>query len=303
MPRIRRRSIENTRLPENNWTEFGNVDQFHRVERKSNQNQLLFQTRIIGGRIPTSAYQSSFAVSLLDSDGNHFCGGTMLTRDSILTAAHCSNAATGKGPITVVIGRLRLSDESKGEKIRVRTERVHPQYSVQKSTIQWDYDFCIMLLRRPTRMNVRILDLNSDRRVPRAGSLVTAYGWGDTDKNLDVVALSDTLRFANLRTVSNSECDATTGTYGAYAVSYQGRVHANMMCAKNRKRDSCQGDSGGSLVYGNRLVGITSWGVGCNMRGFPGVYARVSSAIKWIQKNVCSMSMLPSARYQCGEPW
>ena len=42
-----------------------------------------------------------------------------------------------------------------------------------------------------------------------------------------------------------------------------------------------QGDSGGPVVYKNgdrpEVVGVTSWGFGCAIRRYPGVYAEVSS--------------------------
>lgn len=63
-----------------------------------------------------------------------------------------------------------------------------------------------------------------------------------------------------------------------------------MMCATGKSAtgitDSCQGDSGGSLICeeNGRFVvrGVTSWGQGCGVEGFPGVYARVTSAMSWI---------------------
>jgi secreted trypsin-like serine protease len=46
-----------------------------------------------------------------------------------------------------------------------------------------------------------------------------------------------------------------------------------------------QGDSGGPLVANNRLVGIVSWGEGCGLPQFPGVYTKVSEVRNWIAAN------------------
>ena len=59
-----------------------------------------------------------------------------------------------------------------------------------------------------------------------------------------------------------------------------------MMCAGEAGHDSCQGDSGGPLTCGEDdkiLCGIVSWGRGCALRGYPGVYAKVSAYIGWIE--------------------
>lgn len=46
--------------------------------------------------------------------------------------------------------------------------------------------------------------------------------------------------------------------------------------------DSCQGDSGGPLVYNNTLYGIVSWGEGCGVQGYPGIYTDVLYFQNWI---------------------
>jgi secreted trypsin-like serine protease len=56
-------------------------------------------------------------------------------------------------------------------------------------------------------------------------------------------------------------------------------------------KDGCQGDSGGPLICADEenqpvLVGVTSWGFGCAEPGHPGVWARVSSYVDWIEENM-----------------
>jgi len=259
-----------------------------------------FQTRIIGGK--PADLTDSFVVALYDKDGNHFCGGCLIAKDAILTAAHCSDTVTKKGPISIGIGRMKLSDKTAGEMIPVRREKLYPRYDPTQADINWEWDACIMWMATPTMTKARTILPNTSPYFPRAGNVVTAYGWGDTDKS-EVIEKSDMLQKASLRMISNEQCNESAGTYGAYQVSYKGRIQDNMLCANNRRRDSCQGDSGGPLVSNGVLVGIVSWGVGCRKKNFPGVYVRTSSIATWVNRNVCSFSMIVPPGMECNDQW
>jgi len=296
----RRRNSQVELLGVNNNTASSAIDQFHRDERELNR-LFPFQTRIIGGRASTDNSQS-YTVSLQDRLGNHFCGGSLVSKDTVLTAAHCTSEVTGRGQIYVVIDRRTLSSSSDGERLKVKIERIHPKYDIIKANVEWKYDFALLFLERPTMTTAKIIQLNKDPQLPRGGHLVSVTGWGDMNPSDIVRQPADTLQVANLRIMANAQCGEITGNYGEYSVSYHGFVHDDMMCAKNRKRDSCQGDSGGPLTFRGKQVGITSWGVGCNNRKFPGVYARVSMAHSWIRRVICSRSMYPDDSLKC-EPW
>ncbi|MER5663940.1 trypsin-like serine protease [Streptomyces mirabilis] len=64
-----------------------------------------------------------------------------------------------------------------------------------------------------------------------------------------------------------------------------------MICAAEEEggKDRCQGDDGGPLVKVNAgiatLEGISSWGYGCAVKGYPGVYSRVGDLRRWIDAN------------------
>jgi len=92
-------------------------------------------------------------------------------------------------------------------------------------------------------------------------------------------ASTTVLRKVSVRVVSNSNCLNKYSVRGL-------EVTENMICAAIPAggKDSCQGDSGGPLFTprNEKLVGVVSWGVGCALAQFPGVYARVSLYVDFI---------------------
>jgi trypsin len=236
------------------------------------------EERIIGGAEATPN-KNKFVASLQDKMG-HFCGGSLITRNVVLTAAHCQGA-----PFDVVLGRHDL-DRSDGQVIGITKQVPHPKYNDRTT----DNDYMLVYLKSPATLNgdVATVKLNDDSSTPSVGNGVTVMGWGDTDIRDDVSKLSDVLMKVQVKVISNSACDASKGNVGGYSDSYKGQITQNMLCAKANRQDSCQGDSGGPLVTGNGVqVGVVSWGISCAHDAFPGVYARVSQAYDWIEGEVC----------------
>lgn len=71
---------------------------------------------------------------------------------------------------------------------------------------------------------------------------------------------------------------------------------STMFCVANGiEKDTCQGDSGGTLVHYNsvraqwEIQGLTSWGYGCAANN-PGVYTRVATYYNWIIQTITNAS-------------
>ena len=216
----------------------------------------------------------------------------MIAKDVILTAAHCQG-----GTYNIMIGRHDIENDNDGWIKGKKTELPHPSYDDEST----DNDFMLVFLDSAiTGNNFDLVKLNKDSSEPRVGDRVTVMGWGDTDIRESVSELSDELKHVNVNVICNSECDESEGTVDGYYDNYFDQITSNMLCAikEGGGEDSCQGDSGGPLVIkGDNAntsqdiqVGVVSWGVGCASQHFPGVYARVSRAYDWIEKEVCSRS-------------
>ena len=103
---------------------------------------------------------------------------------------------------------------------------------------------------------------------PTAGTLAVVSGWGTLTPGGQ---LPSQLQAVELYIVSSEECNSAYGAYGGITV--------NMICAgvTGGGKGACQGDSGGPLVVFGQLVGIVSWGVGCALADYPGVYSNIAT--------------------------
>ncbi len=229
-------------------------------------------SRIIGG---TEAERNkyTFPVSLQDRIG-HFCGGSLIARNAVLTAAHCQG-----GAYDAVLGLHDLSNNN-GQVFEMAREVPHPNYDDSIS----DMDFMLVFLSGAATLDdqVGLVTLNKDSTTPAVGNGVTVMGWGVVNTVAD--ELADALMEVDVTVLSNDGCENSSDGID----SYKGQISENMLCAQGNRKDSCQGDSGGPLVSGNTQVGVVSWGIGCAEPEFPGVYARVSQAYSWIESEVCN---------------
>ncbi|MEW1562973.1 trypsin-like serine protease [Streptomyces sp. NPDC093509] len=114
----------------------------------------------------------------------------------------------------------------------------------------------------------------------KAGTSATVYGWGLTSGAEDA-DLSANLRKVTLPMVADSTCNTAMKT----VLGEDDFVEGSMFCAgtpatgtDEGTKSPCNGDSGGPVVVGGKVVGIVSWGVsGCTAQGAYPVFTKVSS--------------------------
>ena len=233
--------------------------------------------RIINGEM-ADINEYPFMVSLKDSSG-HFCGGSLIAKNVVLSAAHCQG-----GDYEIALGRHNVLNG--GQVMQIDREVPHEDYDDSTT----DNDYMLIFLTTPAELvedEVGLIGLNKNPALPAAGDVVTVMGWGVVDT--ETGDLSDVLMEVDVDVITNEDCEISSdGTD-----NYNGQITENMLCAMDMGEDSCQGDSGGPLVLLGDTplqVGVVSWGIGCADPSFPGVYSRVSQAYDWIVCEVCKGS-------------
>merc|ERR1711936_155247 len=237
----------------------------------------------IEGGVSTEAHEYPWQVGLLHSRSSStpFCGGSLISSQEVLTAAHC-----GTNIGWVVLGEHDLTKEDGEQKVRVCSTTLHPHYNQGKI----DNDFAILRLCSPVSFSrdVSTVCLPSSSSNNYDNVQAIASGWGTLSSGGSQPSI---LMEVSLDTMSNNECTNNNNYSGQ-------QITANMICAGRAGKDACQGDSGGPLVTrenngGFSLIGGVSWGIGCGSAGYPGVYARVTSQLAWIQGNIQGTTCVP----------
>lgn len=250
----------------------------------------------------TNTQENPYMVTLLQSNQAdayqaQFCGGSLIAKNWVLTAAHCVFDSAGKAQppsaIDVLVNRSVLS-ASDGERIGVESIISHEFYNAKTL----DNDIALIKLKSPA--NATPIELLSEfSEQDSAGISAKALGWGATWQSLwgYTADYADALQQVTLPIVSNQTCLKTTLNTGA------GTLTDNKLCAGfvNGSKDTCSGDSGGPLVVHDaasntwRQAGIVSSGRACSGYGGYGIYTRVKNYKNLISDIICTAEEKPVA--------
>ena len=244
-------------------------------------------SKIVGGNKAPSPIPWQVHVHFQKFGRQKGCGGTILDKETILSAAHCFYPLTRTTAGYIEAG-IKLEGSLEGQKIDIKEIIMHPLYNESREVAKHDNDIALLKLKEPLTFNANVRPArlpDSTLNPELKGQVAIVSGWGKISSFRKLG--SQDLRFVFVPIL---EVDSCVNLNYLYTPS---NITSNMICAGDLTdggEDSCQGDSGGPLVIPQSdsddtaiVYGIVSWGRGCGLEEGPGIYTRVSNYNSWIQ--------------------
>jgi len=237
--------------------------------------------RIVGGKEVSPKHKYPFQVWL---QGAGSCGGSIINKRYVLTAAHCLFGAGGKlekaENMYIQAGAQDMCAE--GQIIMIEKVIVRSDYNKDLAN-----DVAILKLSEDIKFTDKIKPVClPEQTKDYTGQTATVSGWGTTvaynpGQKAPDSPIQCALKETSVKVLpsSDKECNIATGGDSK-----------TRLCVWAKGTGSCQGDSGGPLtvVEGGHYVqiGVVSYAAGCGTTTSEGagVYARVSNYVDWIKK-------------------
>ena len=241
---------------DNSKTMIKQMDRVHKVH----------QPRVIGGHLVPRG-ERTFQVSLL-SHGNHFCGGSIVADNWVLTAAHC---VEGTDITQILSGTQNLREG--GQRHEIAQIIKHPKWNY--NNLGAGNDLALIRIKDTFDYDLERVKL-SNNSISQSAKTATVSGWGKTGTERGSTELLEVTQTV----ISDTACERMAGNINTDSI----------ICAYDQGKSSCNGDSGGPFTVENNgetySLGIVSFGP-LNCDGYT-AYTQTSNFENWIKGYIAS---------------
>lgn len=227
-----------------------------------------FGNRIVGGQLAEEGV-APYQVSIQTLWKTHICGGVILNTRWILTAGHCANGF-GVEVLQIIVGtNERLKP---GQIVYPDEAIVHSMYDIPAF---YANDIGLFHLKDDIVFNERTQPVQLSTEYPPVGATVILTGWGARGLNW---APEELLQTINLTVIDHGDCRRIWEDTDSVDIGH--------LCTFTRAGEgACNGDSGGPIMWENKLVGLVNWGAPCAV-GKPDMQANTVYYLDWIRSQI-----------------
>ncbi|XP_042252499.1 serine protease 33 [Thunnus maccoyii] len=261
----------------------------------------VIENRIVGG-MDSADGAWPWQVDIQTEAAGHICGGSIITKNWVLSAAHCFPNPSDVSSYIIYVGRYQLNGFNPHQSVHRVSQVVIPSGYTEPHSGK---DLALVQLSSPVTWSdhVRPICLPASGTLFPSGMQCYVTGWGNIRVDVPLQGVG-TLQEVQVPIISQSSCQEMYRMHPTEKVD----ILYDMICAGYQEggKDSCQGDSGGPLVC--QMVngtwvqaGVVSFGLDCAQPNQPGVYTRLTSYSSFIRYSIPEIRLHGRANHNwCG---
>ncbi|XP_023034037.1 chymotrypsin-2-like [Drosophila willistoni] len=224
-----------------------------------------------------SSVLAPWQVSIQSPSGRHLCSGAIISKNFIVTTAQCVKYGDVH-KYRLVLGSNDLKKKHHDTVYHIEYILMHPHHDKPKKA----NDIALIHTTKNIKFTKRIkfIECKVNFLAENTKVMISTFGWSESKSSESQLKMQT----INMKIMSHHDC------FSAYSKNVRNPIDIGHLCLTvANNTDYCNHESGAPLVYKNKLVGLTSFGPGCN-KGIPYVASSISFFFDFIRTKTIGCS-------------